>query len=135
MLQKIDHLGIAVLNLREALALWQGALGCRVSHEEEVPSQKVRVAFLPVGETNIELLEPTAPDSPVAKALDSRGPGVHHVAFEVADIRATLARLKERGFQLINAEPVPGAHGKLVAFVHPKSAGGVLIELCQTAHP
>jgi len=133
MLKIIDHIGIAVPNIDEALKFWQGGLGLAVSHREEVPAQQVKVAFLPLGATNVELLEPTSPDSSIAKAIEKRGPGVHHLCFEVEDLRAALAQLKAQGLQLINPEPVAGAHGKLVAFVHPKSTGGILLELCQKA--
>lgn len=132
MLKRIDHIGIAVQSIQDALTFWARGLQVDVAHEEVVPSQKVQTAFIPIGETSIELLEPTSADSPIAKALEKRGPGIHHLCFEVADIHATLASLKASGAQLIDEQPRPGAHGKLVAFVHPKSTGGVLIELSQT---
>lgn len=133
MLKIVDHIGIAVPNIAEALKFWADGLKNQVTHEEEVVAQKVKVVFLPVGEVNIELLEPTSEDSPIAKAIAKRGPGIHHLCFEVEDIHAALAHLKEQGATLIDQEPRPGAHGKLVAFVHPKSTGGVLIELAQPA--
>jgi methylmalonyl-CoA/ethylmalonyl-CoA epimerase len=131
MLKKIDHVGIAVPNIEEALKFWTTGMQTTVAHAEEVAAQKVKVAFLPMGETNIELLEPTDPTGAVGQALQKRGPGIHHICFEVEDIRAALAHLKAQGMTLINQEPVPGAHNKLVAFVHPKSSGGILIELSQ----
>jgi methylmalonyl-CoA/ethylmalonyl-CoA epimerase len=132
-MKAINHIGIAVRSLEERVALYR-ALGLEVSGEEEVPSQKVKVAMLPVRGTQIELLEPTAPDSPIAVAIEKRGEGLHHICFEVDDIRATMGQLKAAGFQLLSDEPKPGAHGSQVCFLHPKSGGGVLIELCQPAH-
>ncbi len=126
----LDHVGIAVASLDEGLAFYR-ALGLELAGTEEVPSQKVRVAFLPVGETRFELLEPTAPDSPIAVHLDKRGPGLHHLCVRVPDIRAAMRDLAAQGFRLLSAEPQQGAHGCLVCFVHPKSAGGVLLELSQ----
>jgi len=129
---KLDHIGIAVGSLAEGLALYR-AIGLEVSGEEVVPEQKVRVAFLPVGDTRLELLEATSPDSPIAAHIERRGPGLHHLCLGVRDIRTAMATLRERGFRLLSEEPQPGAHGCLVCFVHPKSAGGVLIELSQAA--
>jgi methylmalonyl-CoA/ethylmalonyl-CoA epimerase len=128
---KIEHIGIATRALDEALLFWRDALGLEVVHTEVVEEQKVRVAMLPVGEPRIELLEPTADDSPVAKFLEKRGAGIHHVAVRVDDIRAALARLKESGARLIDEAPRVGANNCLVAFVHPSSAGGVLLELVE----
>jgi methylmalonyl-CoA/ethylmalonyl-CoA epimerase len=128
---KIEHIGIATRALDEALVFWRDALGLEVVHTEVVEEQKVRVAMLPVGEPRIELLEPTADDSPVAKFLEKRGAGIHHVAVRVDDIRAALARLKESGARLIDEAPRVGANNCLVAFVHPSSAGGVLLELVE----
>ncbi len=133
MLKIVDHIGIAVPSIKEALKFWADGLQNKVAHEEEVPAQKVKTAFLPVGEVNVELLEPTSEDSPIAKALAKRGPGIHHICFLVEDIHAALEHLKGQGVKLIDQEPRPGAHGKIVAFVHPKSPGGVLVELCQPA--
>jgi len=130
---KVEHIGIATPRLEEALRFWRDALGLEVKHTEVVEDQGVRVAMLPVGEPRIELLEPTGADSPVAKFLEKRGPGIHHVAVRVADIRATLSRLKDEGARLIDEEPRRGAGGCLVAFVHPKSSGGVLLELVEHA--
>jgi len=129
---KIDHIGVAVVSIDDALAIYR-SLGLEEAHREDVPAQKVRTAFLPVGESRIELLEPTAEDSPVAKFLARRGGGVHHVCFAVDDIEAALADLKGRGFRLLHDQPVPGADGKRVAFLHPDAGQGVLIELSQSA--
>jgi methylmalonyl-CoA/ethylmalonyl-CoA epimerase len=128
---KLHHIGIATHQLDDALALWRDALGLQVELTEEVTEQGVRVAMLPVGETHIELLEPLSETSPVGKFLVKRGPGIHHVAIRVTDIRASLARLKEQGTRLIDETPRTGAGGCLVAFVHPSSANGVLLELVQ----
>lgn len=128
---KVDHIGIATRKLDEALALWQDALGLEVDSTEEVTEQGVRVAMLAIGETHIELLEPLSPSSPVGKFLEKRGPGIHHIAVRVPDIRAALAQLKEKGTRLIDETPRLGAGGCLVAFVHPSSANGVLLELVQ----
>lgn len=131
MIMKIDHLGIATRALDEALLFWRDALGLEVSETEEVAEQMVRVAMLPVGESRVELLEPTSEDSPVAKFIARRGVGIHHIAVRVADIRESLARLKEQGIRLIDETPRTGAGGCLVAFVHPSSANGVLLELVE----
>jgi methylmalonyl-CoA/ethylmalonyl-CoA epimerase len=128
---KIDHIGIATRGIEESLAFWRDALGLEVRHTETVEEQGVRVAMLPVGEPRVELLEPTGPDTPVARFLEKRGPGIHHVAVGVADIRAALARLKAGGARLIDEEPRVGAGGCLVAFVHPAASGGVLLELVE----
>jgi methylmalonyl-CoA/ethylmalonyl-CoA epimerase len=128
---KIDHIGIATEKIDDALMFWRDALGLHVSETEEVAEQGVRVAMLPVGEPRIELLEPTGASSPVAKFLEKRGAGIHHIAVRVDDIRAALARLKEQGARLIDESPRVGAGGCLVAFVHPATAGGVLLELVE----
>ena len=130
---RIEHIGIATQRIDEALEFWRDALGLRVVETEEVEDQGVRVAMLPVGEPRIELLEPTHPASPVAKFLEKRGAGIHHIAVRVDDIRAALARLKEQGARLIDETPRVGAGGCLVAFIHPSSAGGVLLELVERA--
>lgn len=127
---KIDHLAIAVASIEEALPIYR-ALGLTETHREEVPSQQVVTAFLPVGDSQIELLEPTGAGSPVARFLARRGPGIHHVCFAVDDLPAALRDLQAQGFRLVNSEPVPGAGGKNVAFLHPESGGGVLIELAE----
>ena len=130
---RVEHIGIATRSIEEALGFWRDALGLEVVHTETVEDQGVRVAMLPAGASAIELLEPTGESSPVAKFLEKRGPGIHHVAVRVADIRAALARLKESGARLVDEEPRRGAGGCLVAFVHPSSSGGVLLELVE--HP
>ena len=128
---KVDHIGIATSKLDDALALWRDALGLQLDVTEEVTEQGVRVAMLPVGESHIELLEPLSQSSPVGKFLEKRGPGIHHIAVSVPDIRLALAQLKEKGTRLIDETPRVGARGCLVAFVHPSSANGVLLELVQ----
>lgn len=128
---KVDHIGIATHQIEEALGFWRDALGLQVDFTEEVTEQGVRVAMLPLGETHIELLEPLSQDSPVGKFLQKRGPGIHHLAVRVTDIRSSLAQLKEQGTRLIDETPRPGAGGCLVAFIHPSSANGVLLELVQ----
>jgi methylmalonyl-CoA/ethylmalonyl-CoA epimerase len=127
---KIDHLGIAVTSIDEALGVYR-ALGLAETHREEVESQGVRTAFLPVGESSVELLEPTSDSSPVGKFLAKRGPGLHHVCLAVDDIEAALAELRAKGFRLLQDAPVPGAGGKRVAFLHPAAGQGVLIELAE----
>ena len=129
----LDHVGIAVRDLREALAFYRDALGLEVEAPEDVASQRVRAHFIPTGESSLELLEATAGDSPIARYVDKRGPGLHHITLRVPDIRAALAQLKARGARLIDEEPRPGAEGSLIAFVHPSATGGVLIELKQHA--
>lgn len=129
---KINHLGIATNGIDEALEFWAEALGLENVHTEVVEDQKVRVAMLPLGESRIELLEPIADDSPISKFLQKRGGGIHHIAVEVDDIKASLERLKSQGMRLIDESPRVGAEGCLVAFVHPGSTGGVLLELVQT---
>ena len=128
---KIDHLGIAVKGLDEAVAAWK-ALGFEVEGVHEVPSEKVRTAFLPIGESQLELLEPTDDSSVIAKVLEKRS-GLHHVCFLVDDLEAALAEMKAKGVQLIDQAPRTGAGGCRVAFVHPKAAGGVLVELKERA--
>ena len=128
---QIDHIGIAVGDLGEALKFYRDALGLEVEAPEDVASQRVRAHFIPTGESAIELLEATSDDSPIAKYVAKRGPGIHHLTLRVEDIRAVLARLKEKGVRLIDEVPRPGAHGSLVAFIHPASTHGVLVELKQ----
>ena len=128
---EIDHVAIAVPSITAALPLYELLANASGSPIERVEAQKVDVAFVGTGSTRIELLEPTAPDSTVQKFLDKRGSGLHHVAYRVADIEAALKRLKEAGMQLIDEKPRPGAGGHLVAFLHPKSTQGVLVELVQ----
>jgi methylmalonyl-CoA/ethylmalonyl-CoA epimerase len=129
----IDHIGIAVSGLDDALAFYRDALGLVVEAPEEVRSQRVRAHFIAAGETAIELLEATADDSPIAKYVAKRGPGLHHITLRVDDLVAALAHLKARGVRLIDEAPREGAHGSLVAFIHPSSAHGVLVELKQAA--
>jgi methylmalonyl-CoA/ethylmalonyl-CoA epimerase len=131
MIDKIDHLGIAVHKLDEAIPLYEKALGLKCERIEEIPSQKVRTAFFAVGEVHVELLEPTADDSPVAKFLRDRGEGVHHVAFHTEALEAQLEQAKGAGVRLINETPTIGAGGKQIAFLHPKSTHGVMVELCR----
>lgn len=129
---KIDHIGIAVVSIEGALDVYR-TLGLEETRREEVPTQKVVAAFLPVGESRIELLEPTSADSPVAKFLAKRGAGIHHLCFAVEDLERSLSELASRGFRLLHATPVPGADGKRVAFLHPDAGNGVLIELSESA--
>ena len=130
-IKRIAHLGLAVNNLESPQKLYGEHLGLTLKGEEVVETQKVKVSFIKVGETSLELLLPTQPDSPVAKFLDSKGEGFHHLALEVEDIHAAVAELKAAGVRLIDETPRPGAHGTLVAFLHPKATGGVLLELCE----
>ncbi|MEE2635787.1 MAG: methylmalonyl-CoA epimerase [Acidobacteriota bacterium] len=127
----LDHIGIAVRDLETALAFYRDALGLEVGEVEEVPSQRVKAQFLPVGETALELLEATSTDSPIARSIDRRGPGVHHITLKVDDIRQALEHLRARGVRLVDDTPRPGAGGSLVAFIHPSAADGVLVELKQ----
>ena len=128
---KIDHIGIATRGIDEAARFWREALALDITETEEIAQQKVRVAMLALGGSRIELLEATSDDSPISKFLERRGPGIHHLAVRVDDIRETLAELKQKGARLIDEEPRVGARGCLVAFVHPSSTGGVLLELVQ----
>jgi methylmalonyl-CoA/ethylmalonyl-CoA epimerase len=131
MINKIDHLGIAVKSLDETIKYYEEALGLKCEHIEEVASQKVRTAFFNVGGTHVELLEPTSPESPIAKWLEKNpNGGIHHVAFCTDNITGQLDQAKNAGVRLINETPVPGAHGKQVAFLHPKNTFGVLTEFC-----
>jgi len=130
---KLDHIGIAVSDIAAALTFYRDALGLEVEAPEHVESQHVRAHFMPAGESALELLEATSDDSPIAKYIAKRGPGLHHITLRVDDIRAALAELTARGVRLIDREPRPGAHGSLVAFIHPSSAHGVLVELKQSA--
>jgi methylmalonyl-CoA epimerase len=131
----LDHVGIAVRDLREALAFYRDALGLEVEAPEEVASQRVRARFVPVGQSNLELLEATAPDSAIAKYIEKRGPGLHHITLRVEDILAALDRLKAKGVRLVDEQPRPGAEGALVAFIHPSAAHGVLVELKEEPAP
>jgi methylmalonyl-CoA epimerase len=127
---KIDHLGIVVRDMQQALAVYETALDLPLKEVVEVPDQKVIVAFLPLGESNIELVQPTSDDTGIAKYLEKRGEGIHHICIEVEDIEAALSRLCDHGVQLIDQQPRQGAHGR-VAFIHPKGAHGVLLELIE----
>jgi len=127
---KINHIGIAVSDIDESLKFWRDALGIELSHIEDVPSQKAKVAFLPVGESEVELVNPTTDDSGVAKFIAERGGGMHHLCIEVDDIEGVIANLKEKGVRMIDEMPKE-LPGRKMAFVHPKSAGGVLVELYQ----
>jgi methylmalonyl-CoA/ethylmalonyl-CoA epimerase len=128
---KIEHLGIAVKNLSESLPLFEQLLNTPCYKTEEVASEGVKTAFFATGEAKIELLEATKNDSPIAKFIEKKGPGIHHIAFEVENIMAEMKRLEALGFELLNEVPKNGADNKLVCFLHPKTTGGVLIELCQ----
>ena len=128
-IKRIDHIGILVENLETTLEFWRDALGLELDHINEVPAEGASVAFFPTGGSEIELVQPTAPDTGLTKALEKRGPGVHHICLEVDDIEGMLAQLKEKGIQLINEQPRLGADGKKYAFIHPKSGYGVLVEL------
>ena len=131
MVTKVDHIGIAVSNLEESLKLYTELLGLKLHGTETVEEQKVKVAFLPLGDTEIELLESTETDGPIAKFIESRGQGIQHIAFKVDNIEKALADLKEKGIRLIDEKPRYGAGGAKIAFLHPKATNGVLIELCQ----
>ena len=128
---KIDHLGIAVNSIAEAKKLFQDTLGLNFGGTETVEEQKVTTAFFPVGDSEVELLESTAPDGPIAKYLDKRGEGIQHIAFRVENIEEALAELKEKGIRLIDEKPRKGAGGAKIAFLHPKSTHGVLIEISE----
>jgi methylmalonyl-CoA/ethylmalonyl-CoA epimerase len=131
MIKSINHIAVIVPELEGALNFWEGALGLKLARTEAVPEEGVDVAFLPVGQSNVELMRPTMADSGVARFLEKRGPGIHHLCFEVDDIEATMTRLREHNVQLINEQPQTGIGGRRYAFVHPKSTGGVLVELYQ----
>jgi len=131
MLGKIEHLGIAVKDLEAANAVYEKLLGTAAYKQEAVESENVTTSFFKAGENKIELLAATHPESAIAKFIDKRGEGIHHVAFAVEDIHAEIKRLEKEGFTILNKEPKRGADNKLVAFVHPKGTNGVLVELCQ----
>ncbi len=132
-MMKLVHVGVAVKNLDDSVRVFSKLLGIDNVATEEVADQKVKLAFFPAGGTSVELTEATAPESSIAKFIDKRGEGVHHLSFEVDDIRAELARLKASGFQLIDEQPRRGAGGYWIAFLHPKSTNGVLVEISQKA--
>ena len=131
MIKKVEHIGIAVKSLENSNALFAKLFGKEFYKVEAVESEGVSTSFFMLGETKIELLEATQPESAIAKFIEKKGEGIHHIAYEVDDIHAEMARLKEEGFQLLNAEPKSGADNKLICFLHPKSTNGVLVELCQ----
>ena len=131
MIKKIEHLGIAVENIDESLKIYEKLLGTNCYKIEEVKSEGVKTAFLQVGESKIELLEATDSSSPIAKFLSKKGKGIHHIAFDSSDIEEDIKRLKSDGFELIHQSPKDGADNKKIAFLHPKSTDGILIELCQ----
>lgn len=130
---KVDHIGIAVEKTTDALSLYEGILGLSLHGSETVAEQKVTTSFLPVGDTEIELLESTDPEGPIGKFIAARGQGFQHIAFRVADLEGALAELKEKGIRLIDEKPRYGAGGAKIAFIHPKATGGVLVELCERA--
>jgi methylmalonyl-CoA/ethylmalonyl-CoA epimerase len=129
--KSLNHVGIAVRSIDEQKAYYETELGARFEHIEEVPSQKVRVAFFRINDIRLELLEPTDPSSPVQTFLEKRGEGLHHLAFTVDDIKSRIAELKQSGLRMIDEVPRPGAHHMQIAFIHPKSTFGVLTELCE----
>jgi methylmalonyl-CoA/ethylmalonyl-CoA epimerase len=131
MVKKVDHIGIAVNNLDESVKFYENILGLKLQGVETVEEQKVKVAFLPVGDTEIELLEATTPDSPIAKFIENKGQGVQHIAFRVDDLEKALEEMKKLGIRLIDEKPRYGAGGARIAFLHPKSTNGVLVELCE----
>lgn len=131
MVEKIDHLGIAVKNLEEAVKFYEEVLGLTCSGVEEVPEQKVKVAFFPLGETKLELLQSTSPEGPVAKFIEAKGEGIHHMALRVCGLEDKMQEIEEKGARLIDKTPRYGAGKARIAFVHPKSTGGILLELCE----
>ncbi len=131
MFEKIDHIGIAVKDLEQSLRFYRDQLGLELKDIEEVDEQKVKVAFVPVSESNLELLEPTDPSGPVGKFLAKKGEGFHHISFSVSNLEDKLKQLQEQGVELIDNEPRYGAGGAKIAFIHPRSTGGILIELCE----
>lgn len=131
---KIAHIGIAVKSIEETLPFYTEQLGLTLLGMEEVPSEQVKVAFLEIGESRIELLEPLSAESPIAKFIEKRGEGIHHIALDVDNVEERLERLKENGIPLIHEKPKEGAHNAQIAFLHPKAAKGVLVELCQYPH-
>ena len=133
MLKKIDHIGIAVKDIEETAKFYRDMLGMKFLGIEEVADQKVKVAFFEIGETHIELVCPTSPESAVAKHLEKKGEGIHHICYATDDIEAELAKLKEQGARLVDEKPRVGAHGAKIAFIHPKTSKGVLTELSQKA--
>ncbi|MDW7740315.1 MAG: methylmalonyl-CoA epimerase [Bacillota bacterium] len=131
MFEKVDHIGVAVKDLEKAISFYRDQIGIEFKGTEVVDEQKVKVAFFPVGESKIELLESTVPDGPVGKFIEKKGEGIHHLSFRVTNIEEKLAQLKDKGVELIDEKPRYGAGGARIAFLHPKSTGGILIELCE----
>ncbi len=131
MIKKIEHLGIAVNSIEDSIKVFEALLGTKCYKIEEVASEGVKTAFLQIGESKIELLEATNQNSPIAKFLEKKGRGIHHIAFDTSDIEKEIERLTTEGFELIHKTPKDGADGKIIAFLHPKSTEGILIELCQ----
>lgn len=127
----IDHIGIAVKNIDESLSFWQDTMGIKCTGVETVEDQKVKTAFLPIKDSEVELLEATSPESPIAKFIEKKGEGIHHLAIRVDNLEAALAELKEKGVKLIDETPRRGAGGAMIAFIHPKATGGILLELSQ----
>jgi len=130
---KINHIGLATAAIEDALRVFGDGLGLKVTGDEDIPADMTRVTFAPLGESRLEFLEPINGEGPVQKFLDNRGPGIHHICLEVEDLPGLLDRLRSQGVELVDQEPRPGAHGTMVAFVHPKSANGVLIELVESS--
>lgn len=132
-MNKIEHLGIAVRNIEESALIYEKLLGSACYKTEEVESESVKTAFFQIGDSKIELLQATNDDSPIAKFIAKKGPGIHHIAFDVTDIKSEIKRLQAEGFDLIHETPKDGADNKIIAFLHPKSTDGILVELCQDA--
>lgn len=132
MIKKINHIAIAVKNIEESARFYEQVLGLALSGTETVPEQKTKAGFLKIGETNIELVQPAGPDSPIAKFIETRGQGIHHICFEVDDLESEVKEYLKKGAVMVDQQPKRGAHGTKVAFIHPKSSGSVLIELCET---
>jgi len=133
MLKKINHIAVAVNNVEEAAKFYEQVLGLKLTGVEVVTAQKTKVGFFKIGESNIELVEPAEPDSPLVKFLETKGQGIHHICFEVEDVEAEVKAYLDKGATMVDQKPRPGAHNTKVAFVHPKSSNGVLIELCELA--
>ena len=131
MLKKLNHIAIAVTNVEEAAKFYEQVLGLKLTGVEVVTAQKTKVGFFKIGESNIELVQPAQPDSPLVKFLETKGQGIHHICFEVEDVEAEVKAYLEKGATMVDQKPRPGAHNTKVAFVHPKSSSGVLIELCE----
>jgi lactoylglutathione lyase/methylmalonyl-CoA/ethylmalonyl-CoA epimerase len=131
MIEKLDHIGIAVSNIEEALKFYESALGLKCTHIEEVADQRVKIAFVPAGDVNLELVQATSSESAITKFIERKGEGVHHIALKVDDIEKVLSDLKDKGVELVDSEPRIGAHGSKIAFLHPRGSHGVLLELVE----